>query len=351
MPEPTFDEIYAAMERRSPQFDGLYFTAVKTTKIFCRPVCPARTPLARNVEFFKTAQEAMLAGYRPCKRCRPLDMGAKAPEWVELLRERVQSDPGKRLKDQDLREMGLEPVQVRRVFRKRYNMTFHAYQREQRMGIALSQIRGGADAVDAAMSTGYASDSGFREAFAKVLGAMPHQAESVAPAWAKWLETPLGPMLAIAVDEGLALLEYVDRRMLETQLKTFARVFERRIVPGSHPHLDQITTELCDYFEGSLREFKTPIVLKGTAFQERAWRALLEIPYGETRTYGEQAAKIGNPDAQRAVGKANGDNRLAIIVPCHRVNKSDGTLCGYGGGLWRKQWLLDLERGDRTLGL
>lgn len=343
MKSPSFDQLYHALAERSPQFDGLFFTAVKTTKIFCRPVCPARTPLAQNVEFFPSAKEAMHAGYRPCKRCHPLDMGTTPPDWIATLSQEIQENPSRRLKDQDLRERGLDPVQVRRVFLKRYGMTFHAYQRAIRMGHALAEIRGGGDTVDAAIAAGYESDSGFRDAFQKILGAIPRRAEAVQTAWARWIETPLGPMLAIAGDEGLLLLEFVDRRMLETQLKVLIQRFDRRILPGNHPVLDQIQDELARYFEGELKDFKTPLVIAGTPFQERVWRELLAIPYGGIMSYGEMAQRLGTAKAMRAVGKANGDNRLAIIVPCHRVIRSDGTLCGYGGGLWRKKRLLELE--------
>ena len=214
--------------------------------------------------------------------------------------------------------------------------------------MALGTLRTGADAVDAAMSTGFNSDSGFRDAFARIIGVPPGLADEAKPAWARWIETPLGSMLAIAVDEGLGLLEYVDRRMLETQLKVFQARWKRPIVPGGHPTLDLIERELKAYFAGELREFTCPIAAPGTPFQEAVWKALMDIPYGQTRSYLQQAQAIGNPEAVRAVGKANGDNRLAIIIPCHRVIKSDGTLCGYGGGLWRKRALLDLEQGQTS---
>ncbi|MFZ4506570.1 MAG: bifunctional transcriptional activator/DNA repair enzyme AdaA [Fimbriimonas sp.] len=344
--QPDFQTLYAALERRSPEFDGLFFTAVKTTKIFCRPICPARTPFAKNVEFFATTQEALHAGYRACKRCKPLDMGQQKPDWVDTLRERIEADPGRRLTDTDLRAMDLDPVQVRRVFIKSYGISFHAYQRAWRMGMALSGLRQGQDVVDVAIATDYASESGFRAAFEKIIGVAPKHAQLAEPAWAKWIETPLGSMLGVAVEDGLALLEFVDRRMLETQLKTFIRRFGRTIVPGEHLILAQTQQELNEYFDGQRRTFTVPLALRGTDFQEQVWKALITIPYGEWRSYGQQADQIGNPKAVRAVGKANGDNRISILIPCHRVMNTDGSLCGYGGGLWRKQRLLNLEQGS-----
>ena len=152
-------------------------------------------------------------------------------------------------------------------------------------------------------------------------------------------------MLALADDRGLHLLDFVDRRGLERALEVLQKRLNARVLPGEHPILSQITHELAEYFDGTRMQFDTPVVLTGSAFQSTVWRALQAIPAGATKSYGELAAKIGKPAAVRAVGRANGDNRLSIIVPCHRVIGADGALTGYGGGLWRKQKLLDHEKG------
>jgi AraC family transcriptional regulator of adaptative response/methylated-DNA-[protein]-cysteine methyltransferase len=151
-------------------------------------------------------------------------------------------------------------------------------------------------------------------------------------------------MLALADDEGLALLEFVDRRGLEREIEAMQASLQRRILPGAHPHLTAIGEELAAYFAGRELTFSTPIALRGSPFQRAVWNALLDIPPGMTRSYAEIAAAVGRASAVRAVGRANGDNRLCLIVPCHRVIGADGTLTGYGGGLWRKQWLLEHER-------
>jgi AraC family transcriptional regulator of adaptative response/methylated-DNA-[protein]-cysteine methyltransferase len=158
------------------------------------------------------------------------------------------------------------------------------------------------------------------------------------------IETPLGPMLTGATAEGICLLEFVDRRMIETQLEHLRTLFRAALVPGSSPHFDTMSDELRRYFDGRLRRFETPLDMRGTPFQRKVWSALLTIPYGETRSYSEQARIVGDPAAVRAVARANGDNRIAVVIPCHRVVGADGSLTGYGGGLWRKRWLLDLER-------
>lgn len=164
------------------------------------------------------------------------------------------------------------------------------------------------------------------------------------------LQSPLGPMIAGADDHGLALLEFVDRRAIETQLRSVCRRLHAVLVPGPHRWIESIERELDEYFAGRRTRFQTPLHLKGTPFQESVWRALLEIPYGQTRSYSEQARAIGHPAAVRAVARAHGDNRLAIVVPCHRVIGANGRLTGYAGGLWRKRRLLEIERGATALG-
>jgi AraC family transcriptional regulator of adaptative response/methylated-DNA-[protein]-cysteine methyltransferase len=154
-------------------------------------------------------------------------------------------------------------------------------------------------------------------------------------------------MLAIAGDAGLELLEFVDRRALETELRELRRTLKGAIVPGEHPILRQTKQQLDEYFAGPRTTFDLPLNQRGSAFQLATWSALCEIPYGETRSYSDMARRVGSPGAVRAIGRVNGQNRIAIVVPCHRVIRADGSLCGYGGGRWRKQWLLDHERGKR----
>ncbi len=346
---PSFDQLYQAFSARNRDYDGLYFIAVKTTRIFCRPVCPARTPLAKNVEFFRTTKESLEAGYRPCLRCRPMDMGVKPPDWVRQVFQRIDDQPNLPLRDRDLREMGIEPERVRRWFKANYGMTFQGYHRSRRMGLALRQMKGGADAVEAAMHQGYESDSGFREAIEKILGEPPSRADQIKTLTCRWIETPVGPMMAAADDRGLCLFEFADPKRLEMQIGRIRRTFQAALIPGDHPILDQTEREMAEYFRGERTEFTIPLNHQGTPFQMTVWNALLQIPYGQTASYGEQARRIGDPKAVRAVAAANGANRIAIIIPCHRVIASTGALHGYGGGLWRKQKLLELESGERTL--
>src|SRR5262245_25506912 len=342
---PTPAEMYRALVERDQSFEGLFFACVRTTGIFCRPTCHARKPKPENVEFAPSIQEALHRGYRPCQLCEPMTAGAATPNWLAPLLDEIKRHPDLKLRDHDLRVRGLDPVQVRRTFKRSFGMTFQAYQRACRLGTAMKALHGGARTLDAGLDAGFESDSGFREAFAKVFGDAPGRARGTALLAASWIETPLGPMLAIAGDEGLELLEFVDRRALETELRELGRKWKRAIVPGDHPILERTAHQLREYFAGARREFDISLRLQGSPFQIAAWKALCDIPYGETRSYADMARALGKPGAVRAIGRANGQNRLCLVVPCHRVIQADGSLCGYGGGRWRKQWLLDHERG------
>jgi AraC family transcriptional regulator of adaptative response/methylated-DNA-[protein]-cysteine methyltransferase len=217
------------------------------------------------------------------------------------------------------------------------------------MGAALDRIRQGDEVTKAAFAQGYESLSGFQEAFGKLLGAPPKQASDGPVLAIDRTPTPLGPMLVGATDDGLYLLEFVDRRRLETQLRRVRDRLGGVLVPGTNVVVRETVQELSAYFAGRLRAFSVPLRPEGTPFQCRVWDALRSIPYGETRSYGEVAEAIGRPTASRAVARANGDNRIAVLIPCHRVIGADGTLTGYGGGLWRKRRLLELESGQTAL--
>jgi AraC family transcriptional regulator of adaptative response/methylated-DNA-[protein]-cysteine methyltransferase len=227
---------------------------------------------------------------------------------------------------------------------QQYGMTFHSYCRAHRMGNALESIRNGMTLDEAIGESGYESHSGFRDAFQRVFGDAPVRSRAKGCILATWLETPLGPMVAGANREGVCLLEFTDRRMLETQFVTVRRRFRSSVVPGTNDHLEQLKEELARYFAAQLVRFTVPLLYPGTSFEERVWSELLRIPYGETRSYEELAAATGVSSAARAVGAANGRNRICIVIPCHRVINKNGELSGYGGGVWRKRLLLESER-------
>jgi AraC family transcriptional regulator of adaptative response/methylated-DNA-[protein]-cysteine methyltransferase len=242
--------------------------------------------------------------------------------------------------------LGLEPARVRRWFKDQYGMTFHAYQRGIRLGRALGQLREGRPVTSTAFETGWESLSGFNDAVRRLVGNSPTSSRSTVLLHLTRFLTPLGPMVAGSVDDAICLLEFSDRRMLERQLKRLGNLLRCTAVPGVTPVLRQLEQELVRYFNGQLRKFTVPLLTPGSEFHRAVWDALLQIPYGETRSYAQQAVLVGRPDAVRAVARANGDNRIAIVIPCHRVIGADGKLTGYGGGLWRKQRLLDIETGQ-----
>ena len=341
---PDRKTMYNALLNKDSSFEGIFFVGVKTTGVFCRPTCTARKPKEENVDFFSTAKEALQYGYRPCKVCNPMQFNGEMPDWLKDLMQEIEQNKITKFKDADLRERNIDPARIRRWFKKHHGMTFQSYLRLLRVNKAFGQIKYGEKILESAFDTGYESLSGFTEAFKKTTGFSPSQSKNKRIVTVTRILTPLGPMLAGAVDEGICLLEFVDRRMLETQIKRLKKYLNAEFVPGQSKHFDKLDKQLKEYFDGKRKDFDLPLVLDGTEFQQKVWKELQRISYGKTRSYQEQAIALGNPKAIRAVAKANGDNRIAIIIPCHRVIGKDGTLVGYGGGMWRKQFLLNLEK-------
>jgi len=341
---PSKQQMTRAFFASDSQYDGIFYTGVKTTGIFCRPTCPARKPKPENVEFFPAAKDALFAGYRACKRCRPLDQPGATPDWIKQLIDDVAADPQYRWRDQDLRGREIEPARARRWFKKHYGMTFHAYARALRLGQALDHLDRGQSVTTTGFDHGFDSLSGFTEAMKKITGKAPSGSAQLRKILWRRISTPLGPMIGAATDEALVLLEFADRRALEKQCQTVCRRFQAVLVPGDNSILQQAEEQVGQYFEGKRREFELPLDYRGTDFQQRTWQALMTVPFGETESYAGLAERLGKPTAVRAVGRTNGDNRIAIVIPCHRVVGADGKLTGYAGGLWRKQKLLDLEQ-------
>lgn len=341
--QTRIDEYYDALLRRDRDYLGLYIVGVTTTGICCLPTCRARKPKKENIEFFDALPHALRAGYRPCKICRPTDGVEASPVEVRRALSLAESSPAGRLTDEDLRGLGIGPATVRRWCRRNLGMTFHGYHRMLRINAAYSAFASGHTVTDVALESGYESMSGFRDRYKAVIGRSPSESETVPLVHYRRIETPLGPMLAAVDDNGLVLLEFSDRRMLETELNELEHRLAARFLPGDHEYLNSIESELDEYFRGARRSFDVPLHLVGTEFQKTVWRGLLHIPYGETRSYRGQAEALGRPEAIRAVASANGRNRIAIVIPCHRVIGSDGGLTGYGGGLARKRWLLRHE--------
>lgn len=341
---PDQPTMYKALVHKDSSYEGIFFAAIKTTGIFCRPTCTARKPKKENVEYYATAKEALAYGYRPCKVCTPLSAKGNEPEWITSLLKTVNDNPEMRIKDYDLRAKGVDPSRVRRWFKKNHGMTFQSYQRALRINKAFGSIKHGGKVTHSAFDSGYDSLSGFGDTFKKATGFAPVDSKHQQLIAITRILTPLGPMIAGAIDHKICLLEFTDRRMLETQLERIKKYYKANLQPGNDSVFDELNQQLDSYFNGQLKNFKVPLSTLGTAFQQRVWTELQNIPYGESRSYKEQAIALGNVKAIRAVATANGDNRIAIIIPCHRVIGADGSMVGYGGGIWRKQWLLTLEQ-------
>ncbi len=212
------------------------------------------------------------------------------------------------------------------------------------------QIRSGSPIDDAVYDNGYQSHSGFRDAFMKTFGTTPGKSASGKFVAAGFVDTPLGPVVIATVDDGVCLVEFSSRRMLEHNYRQIRALYGLPVLPVSSPVLDRLKRELDEYFGGRLKKFSVPPVMRGTPFQERVWTELMRIPYGATVSYQDIARRIGDSRAARAVAQANSKNRISILIPCHRVIGKDGELTGYGGGLWRKRLLIELERTGKLPG-
>lgn len=336
------DAYYRALVERAADHVGIFYVGVKTTGVFCIATCRARKPKRENVVFYTDFKEALDAGYRPCKVCKPTENAHATPPEVAEAIAWVRQHPKERLSDWHLRQRGLSPERIRRWFQQHYGMSFQAFQRSLRINTALEELKAGRRATDAALDSGYDSLSGFGYTCKKLTGGAPTAAANVI--LIHRFTTPLGPMFVCASKRGVCLLEFVDRRMLETEFKDLQRLLQARILAGENQHTSQAECEVGEYFAGTRQQFELALDMPGSEFQQSVWQTLQAIPYGSTASYAEQAEKLGKPQAVRAVAGANGANRVAIVVPCHRVIGKDGALTGYGGGLARKQWLLEHER-------
>ena len=335
---------YNALIERKDSFVGIFFVGVKTTSIFCIATCRARKPKLKNVEFYTTFKDALDNGYRPCKICKPTENANETPKQVTQAIELIKFHPKEKITDQALRESNISPEIVRRWFKKNYNVTFHAYQRMYRINHAIKELKDGKKTSEAAYNIGYDSLSGFGYTYKKLLGNSPQHEVNKNPIRIHRFTTPLGPMFVCATEEGVCLLEFVDRRMLETEFTDLQKRLQASIIVGENKHTKQVISEINEYFAGERKTFTVSLHTPGTEFQQKVWASLQAVPYATTSSYQAQASLIKKPKAVRAVANANGQNRVAIIIPCHRIIGKDGTLTGYGGGIERKRWLIDHEK-------
>jgi len=335
----------AVIQRRSAS-DGLFVTAVRTTKVYCRPSCPSRTPLRRNVRFFATPAEAEAVGFRPCRRCRPRDV---ARPDLALVREVCRAldaagDDAPTLAELGAR-FGRSPFHLQRTFKRIVGVTPRQYAEARRMQRVRRSLRESADVTTAIYDAGLGSSSRLYERAGARLGMTPasYRRYGAGAAIAYTITScEFGRMLVAATDRGVAHVAFaVADHDLERDLhREFAAAEIRRDDAGLRPAVDAVVAGIA----GREPSHPVPLDVRATAFRIRVWEALRRIPRGETRSYSDIAREVGSPRAARAVGTACKENPVPIIVPCHRVVREDGTLGGYALGLDRKRALLARER-------
>lgn len=337
------ERYYKALVEKDKDFDGIFFAAIKSTGIFCHATCRARKPNFENCIFYTEAEEALLAGFRPCKICQPLSYPQEIPVEVQRLVEEVEKHPEKRWTEEDFRQLGIHSATARRQFKAIYQMTFVQYARARRMGLAFKSLQEGGRMIEQQLAQGYQSASGFQDAFSKIMGT-PQSRQSIKLLTTTYIMTPIGRMIAIADENYLYLLEFDNRRGLEREIEKLRKRWNARLIYGINSVLEGLSQELEAYFNSQLTVFQTPVYMAGSPFQQEVWHLLKQIPIGETRSYKDLALLLGDSNKVRAIGNANGANQISLLIPCHRVIASDGSLGGYGGGIERKQYLLDLEK-------
>ena len=333
------DTAWAAFMRRDRSWDGQVIGAVKTTGIYCKPSCPARRPKREHVEFFGNAEEARAAGYRACLRCKPDEVGRDREAVARAVKLIEQAEEATGLAELAA-AVGYAPHHFQRLFKRDLGVSPAEYARALRNRRTEAALKGNGRITDAVYDAGYQSPSGFYSDAKERLGMTPSawrdggRGETI-----RWttFDSPIGPMLLAATSRGICRLTFDDS---EASLR---RLFPNAIIERDEGGLRELVEGALMAMERPSAAPDLPIDVAGTAFQEAVWRELRKIPLGETRSYAQIAAAIGQPKAVRAVGTANGDNHVAVLIPCHRVIRSDGSLGGYAGGLDRKRQLLATE--------
>jgi AraC family transcriptional regulator of adaptative response/methylated-DNA-[protein]-cysteine methyltransferase len=342
-----FEECWRTLERRDAGAEGRFFYGVRTTKVYCRPGCTSRLPLRRNTMFFETLAEAEAVGLRPCKRCRPTD-GSPATRHVAAIEKACTL-----LRDGDavptLAELadaaGMSPFHFHRVFKQVTGVTPRDYARAHQLGRLADKLATGQPVTEAIYASGFGSSSRAYEAAPAGLGMTPgarrHGGAGQRIRFAT-VDTPLGCALVAATERGVCMTALADdREMLEASLR---QRFPAAEIIADEAGLKDWADRVVGFITAPDSNLDLPLDIQGTAFQARVWRALQKIPVGKTATYAEIAAALGQPKAVRAVAQACASNKLALVVPCHRVIRSDGHLGGYRWGLERKRALLARER-------
>jgi AraC family transcriptional regulator of adaptative response/methylated-DNA-[protein]-cysteine methyltransferase len=344
------------VKARDRDQDGRFYFGVLTTGVYCRPSCPARLALRKNVRFYETPAEAERDGLRACLRCRPLAATGEDANTgtIRDLCRFLEDHCDASLRLEDLgRRAGLSPFHLQRSFKAIVGVTPRQYQEACRLRKLKGELRSGGQVTGAIFEAGYGSISRVYEKAGAQLGMTPLQyrrsGKGVTISYAG-VESPLGPMMIGATDRGLCFVQFGARiEDLEVALRREypAAAIEPLLAP--YPHQFELWMgALFGHLEGQQVRLELPVDVRATAFQMKVWRYLQTIPYGEVQSYGEVAAGIGQPSASRAVASACASNRVAIVIPCHRVIRGTGELGGYRWGVERKRVLIDQERAARA---
>lgn len=341
------EERWAAVLARDADADGAFVFAVTSTGVYCRPSCPARRPARRNVVFYALAQEAKKAGFRPCRRCRPDEMSAsqRAALAVEEACRTLEAAAAPPPLHDLAGAAGMSPHHFHRIFRAHTGLTPRAYYEAARVRRAERALGEAESVTDAAHAAGFASLSRFHERAAARFGMAPSavraggQGEVVVVAQG---HSALGMITVAFSRRGVCAVRLTDTA--QEGVGEILALYRHAFVVAGGADFDTLVAEVIGAVEEPARAEELPLDIRGTAFEERVWAALRAIPVGTTATYGEIAAALGAPTAHRAVARACGANRIAVLIPCHRVVRADGSLAGYRWGVERKRALLEAER-------
>ena len=351
LPVPAPDDAWRAVERRDPRFDGRFVYAVRSTRIYCRPSCPSRRPARAHVTFFSAPDDAEHAGYRACRRCRPRDITAAPPAAVAVERARryLESHADRLVPLAEIAgEVGMSPFHLQRTFKRLLGVSPREYQDALRVTRLKSRLREGDTVSRATYEAGYGSSSRVYERSDRALGMTPaayrRGGEGMRITYTI-VASPFGKLLVGATGRGVCAVALGDSD--DSLARALHADFPRAdIARGDESHRDWVE-EIVGQLGGGNLGLEVPLDVRGTTFQKQVWTLLRKIPPGRTRSYREIAAALGKPNATRAVARACATNPVAVVIPCHRVVRSDGSLGGYRWGLERKRQLLDRER-DRS---
>jgi len=344
---PDGDEAWRAVERRDPRFDGRFVYAVRSTRIYCRPSCPSRRPARERVTFYAAPDAAEEAGYRACRRCHPREARlAPAAVAVERARLHIEQNPDQGVTLSLLAaQVGMSPFHLQRTFKRLLGVSPREYQDALRVTRFKSRLRAGDTVSRATYEAGFGSSSRVYERSDSTLGMTPavyRRGGAGLLITYTVVESPFGKLLVGATDRGVCSVALGDSD--ETLVRALRSDFPRaEIERWDDAHRDWVE-EIVGHIGGGNVGLSVPLDVQGTAFQQQVWALLRKIPPGRTRSYGEIATELGNPRATRAVARACASNRIAVVIPCHRVVRGDGDAGGYKWGMERKRALLDRER-------